>query len=148
MRFLILILVIGVLVISGCSDNAVSDNNVDIPSENDQSDNVIDNGDSVPDSVGGSDSGNVKEFNIVARQWEFDPSVIEVNQGDRVILHIESVDVTHGFGLPEFNINEELRPGETVDVEFVADKKGSFTFSCTVYCGSGHGSMKGTLIVN
>jgi len=37
---------------------------------------------------------------------------------------------------------------EDVVVEFVADEKGSFEFSCSVYCGEGHGSMDGKLIVN
>lgn len=91
--------------------------------------------------------GEVKEFNMTAKKWEFSPGTITVNKGDTVKLHIESTDVAHGFGLPAFSVNERLEPGETVDVEFVADKTGIFTFSCTVSCGSGHSGMKGQLIV-
>lgn len=89
----------------------------------------------------------VKEFNITARQWEFIPSVIEVNQGDRVILHVTSVDVTHGFWLPDFNIDKRLEPGSTVTVEFIADRSGSFKMICSVFCGEGHFEMKGDIMV-
>lgn len=95
----------------------------------------------------GTTSGNVKEFDMTAKQWEFSPSTITVNQGDTVKLTIESIDVAHGFALPTFGVNEELVPGETVNIEFVADKKGTYTFFCSVQCGAGHSDMKGTLIV-
>ncbi|MBS3150239.1 cupredoxin domain-containing protein [Candidatus Woesearchaeota archaeon] len=90
---------------------------------------------------------SVKEFDIIARQWEFEPSVITVNEGDRVILHVESVDVAHGIAISEFGVNEYLNPGETVDVKFIADKKGEFEFYCNVFCGEDHSSMAGRLIV-
>lgn len=84
---------------------------------------------------------------MTAKKWNFSPSTITVNRGDTVKLHIESIDVKHGFGLSAFGINEDLSPGKAVDVELVADKTGSFTFVCTVFCGSGHSGMKGQLIV-
>ena len=92
-------------------------------------------------------ASSVKEFNMVARQWDFEPSTITVNEGDTVLLHIQSIDVGHGFGLSAFGINEYLPSGQTVDVEFVADQKGTFTFACSVSCGSGHNGMNGQLIV-
>jgi len=89
----------------------------------------------------------VKEFNIVAKRWDFDPEIIIVDLGDTVMMHVESIDVSHGFSLSSFGVNERLNPGQTTDIEFVADKKGSFTFFCNVFCGSGHGGMRGKLIV-
>jgi cytochrome c oxidase subunit 2 len=91
--------------------------------------------------------GDVKEFTMTAKQWEFVPNTIIVNQGDTVKLTITSVDVTHGFNLPAFGIKEILDPGKTVRVEFVADKEGTFTFACHIPCGRGHGTMNGKLIV-
>ncbi len=95
-----------------------------------------------------SNSQNVKTFDIIAKNWEFSPSSISVNQGDKVVLNVRSVDVTHGFKLADFGINKDLNPGSTVKIEFTADKKGTFPFSCSVYCGSGHKEMAGSLIVN
>ncbi len=88
-----------------------------------------------------------KEFSITAQRWQFTPATITVNEGDTVKLTITSVDVTHGFSLPTFGVNETLNPNSPVTVEFTADRTGSFTWSCTVFCGSGHSGMSGTLVV-
>lgn len=88
-----------------------------------------------------------KEFIITVKQWSFSPAVIKVKKGDTVVLKLKSVDVTHGFSLPEFKINAALKPGETKIVEFLANKSGSFTFICNIYCGVGHIGMTGTLVV-
>ena len=90
---------------------------------------------------------SVKEFDIIARKWDFEPSTLTVNEGDTVLLHIQSLDIAHGFRLSAFSVSKYLSPGQTIDVEFVADQKGTFQFACTVYCGSGHNNMKGQFIV-
>jgi len=92
-------------------------------------------------------SEGVLEFDMIAKQWEFSPSVITVREGDKVKLNIRNVDVTHGFSIFEFGVNERLTPGKTTTVEFTADKTGDYTFLCSVPCGRGHGGMKGKLIV-
>jgi cytochrome c oxidase subunit 2 len=94
-----------------------------------------------------SNTGTRKEFVISAKQWSFSPSSIKVKKGDRVVLKVTSTDVAHGFSLAQFGINETLEPGKTKTIEFVADKVGTFTFSCSVPCGAGHKAMSGTLIV-
>ena len=92
-------------------------------------------------------SGEVKEFKMTAKQFQFDPATIEVNKGDKVSLIVTSVDVPHGIAIPEYSINERLDPGKPVKIEFTADKQGTFTAYCSVFCGSGHSNMKGKLIV-
>jgi cytochrome c oxidase subunit 2 len=110
-------------------------------------------GNGLPPAVtdGGDTTDNVTsptvEFDITAKQWEFEPSTITVKKGDTVKLTITSLDVDHGFALNEFNVNERLVAGETVEVAFTADKAGEFTFFCNVFCGSGHSQMNGKLIV-
>lgn len=93
-----------------------------------------------------------REITMTAKNWQFDPSTIEVNKGDHVVLTITSVDVTHGFALPDFDINVNLAPGKTVTVEFDADTAGTFDFFCSVFCGRGddghgHKTMRGKLVV-
>ncbi len=92
-------------------------------------------------------AGPVKEFTMTAKQWEFSPETITVDKGDTVRLNVTSVDVEHGIAIPDFNVSENLRPGRTVVIEFVADKVGQFSFFCNVYCGVDHGAMRGTLVV-
>jgi len=89
----------------------------------------------------------VKEFTMTAKQWAFDPAVITVKQGDKVKLTIKSIDVTHGFALTDFNVKVDLVPNKEETVEFIADKKGEFTFFCSVMCGEGHQDMIGKLVV-
>jgi|SRR3989344_537313 len=92
-------------------------------------------------------SGELKEFDMVAKQFEFTPSTIEVNQGDTVKINLKSDDVEHGIAIPEFGVSKTVSPGKTITVEFVADKKGTFEFHCSVMCGSGHKEMTGEIIV-
>ncbi len=88
-----------------------------------------------------------KTINVTAERWFFDPDPIEVNEGDYVELKITSKDTNHGFALPDFGIEEMINPGEETVIKFLADKKGSFEFYCSVPCGGGHSSMRGTLII-
>lgn len=89
----------------------------------------------------------VRKISITAKQWEFVPAVVTVNQGDIVQLSVTSIDVEHGIGILSFGASAKLEPGKTELLEFTADKKGTFSMVCTVFCGSGHGSMKGSVIV-
>ena len=86
-------------------------------------------------------------FDIVAAKYSFTPSRLDVKKGDTVEITLTSSDVKHGFGIPAFNIDENVAPGEMKTFSFVADKVGEFPFSCNVYCGSGHGDMDGVLVV-
>ena len=92
-------------------------------------------------------SAEVKEFKMTAKQFSFIPETIEVNKGDKVRLIVTTTDVPHGISIPEYGINERLDPGKPVTIEFTADKEGTFTAFCSVFCGSGHSNMKGNLVV-
>jgi cytochrome c oxidase subunit 2 len=86
-------------------------------------------------------------ISITAKNWEFLPSTVTVKKGQKVTLQVSSTDVTHGIAIPDFGVSANLAPGKTTTLSFVADKAGTFSFYCSVYCGSGHKGMKGTLIV-
>lgn len=122
MKKIILFLIISALLISACTQRNQNDGNTSI-------------------------QGYVKEFKMTAKQFAFEPEIIEVNKGDMVRLIVTSIDVPHGISIPEYGINERLNPGEPVTIEFIADKEGSFTSFCSVFCGSGHGGMKGKIVV-
>lgn len=92
-------------------------------------------------------TGPVREFQVKAFKWGFDPEIIEVEEGDRVILHLETLDVAHGLAINEFRVQQPILPGKSVTVDFIADKAGTYTFYCSVPCGVGHSDQKGTLIV-
>jgi cytochrome c oxidase subunit II len=89
----------------------------------------------------------VKEFDMIARQFVFEPAIVTVNEGDTVVLNLNNIDVQHGIAIPAFGVRADLPVGKTTRVEFVADRAGTYPFFCSVYCGSGHGSMSGEIIV-
>jgi len=90
----------------------------------------------------------VRETSLIARQWEFVPSTIEVESGQPVRLIIENEDVDHGFYVPQLGIDQNLPAGETTTIEFTANQPGTYSFSCDVFCGQGHSDMTGQIIVN
>jgi cytochrome c oxidase subunit II len=94
------------------------------------------------------DVEDVKDIDITASRFQFDPATITVAQGDRVRLHLHSIDRAHAFAIKAFRVKALIpRAGEAVTVEFVADRAGSFDFTCAEYCGAGHSGMKGRLTV-
>ncbi|HZS08019.1 MAG TPA: Sec-dependent nitrous-oxide reductase [Blastocatellia bacterium] len=96
-------------------------------------------------------SGNNVTVKMVAVRSSFAPLQIEVNQGDRVTIHITNIEQTtdelHGFGLSEYNINIVIDPGETKTVSFVADKPGVIPYYCTNFCSALHQEMQGYMLV-
>jgi cytochrome c oxidase subunit 2 len=72
---------------------------------------------------------------------------VVVKKGDIVKLLITSRDVTHGVYIKEYGINVTITKQEAKKIEFFVNKAGKFDIVCSVYCGQGHSSMKGKLIV-
>jgi cytochrome c oxidase subunit 2 len=97
------------------------------------------------DSSGGT--AGVHEIRMTAKKYEYTPSSIHVKKGEHVKLLITALDHDHGFKLAAFDIQQELKEGETTTIEFTADKAGTFRFACSHVCGFGHRGMKAELVV-
>ena len=101
----------------------------------------------IPTAESPTSNSAVQEIKISAKRFSYTPSIIEVKYGIPVRLILTSEDVTHGFRLEAFNINNKINPAETAIVEFTPDKTGEFDFYCNNFCGLGHPGMRGKLIV-
>ena len=89
-----------------------------------------------------------RTIEVTARRYAFEPSEIEVTEGERVRLVLTSGDGVHGFEIKKVKVSKEIpRGGEPVVIEFVARDVGRFPIVCSAYCGEGHEDMKGTLVV-
>ena len=88
---------------------------------------------------------------MTAIRSHFNPEHISVKEGDTVIWRItnleRAVDATHGFAVPQYNINLSLEPGESAKIEFVADVPGTFPFYCSEFCSALHLEMMGYFLV-
>jgi cytochrome c oxidase subunit 2 len=89
-----------------------------------------------------------RELQVIAKKYEFVPARLEVVQGETVRIVVRSEDSKHGFGIKELDVKTEVpKTGEPATIEFVADEAGEFEITCTKWCGKGHKTMKGLLVV-
>ena len=88
-----------------------------------------------------------RRIEITAKRFTFEPGVITLKKGQPVVIVLKSVDVAHGLRFRELNVAVKVGAGETAEVEFTPEKTGDFVGHCSVFCGSGHGSMAMTLHV-
>lgn len=84
---------------------------------------------------------------IAAKRYQFVPDHIEVKKGQPVTLTLHSLDVTHGLAIKELGIKTEIPKGRDTSVSFTPTAAGTFEGKCSHFCGSGHGSMKFTVVV-
>jgi cytochrome c oxidase subunit II len=89
-----------------------------------------------------------KRVEIVAKRFTFTPGDVTLKKGEPVVLVLKSEDVDHGLKFSELNVNIKAKKGQSSEVTFTPAKAGNFTGVCSVFCGSGHGSMKLTLHVS
>ncbi len=80
---------------------------------------------------------------------KFLPQTVTVLKGDtvKIVLNNTDLGMDHGFAIDAYGISQVVKAGQTITIEFLADKPGVFTFYCTIPCGPGHSEMTGQLIV-
>jgi cytochrome c oxidase subunit 2 len=84
---------------------------------------------------------------ITAKRFAFDPGSITLKKGEPVVLVLNSADVAHGLRFRELGLELKASKDKPGEVSFTPDKVGDFVGHCSVFCGSGHGSMTLTLRV-
>ncbi|MBV2236052.1 MAG: nitrous-oxide reductase [Sterolibacterium sp.] len=96
-------------------------------------------------------NGNKVTVHIGSQAPMFSLREYEVKVGDEVTVYLTNFDkvedLTHGFALPQHDINFIVSPGETRSVTFKADKPGVYWYYCTHFCHALHLEMRGRMIV-
>jgi cytochrome c oxidase subunit 2 len=82
-----------------------------------------------------------QRIEITAKRFGFTPGEITLKKGQPVILVLKDGDVAHGLRIRELNVDMKVKPGATTEFQFTPQKTGDFVGHCSVFCGSGHGSM-------
>ena len=145
MSLTLLLLLVPMLLLSGCTSedqNLIKAKKLSAYHEENYKDD---------DATGTLENG-VRTIHIKAYQFYFEPDLIIVNKGEKIRLVVEAMDVPHGFEIegfmiPDYNIDTVIRKGFPLTIEFIADEKGVWDFICTIYCGFGHSTMKGTFVI-
>ncbi len=83
---------------------------------------------------------------LLARMWSFYP-VIKLKKGQTYRLHISSMDLQHGFSLQPLNMNFQILPGYDHVLTITPTSTGVFPIICNEFCGIGHHTMTGRIIV-
>lgn len=76
---------------------------------------------------------------ISAKRFEFTPNVIRIKKGETVRFEVDNTDTLHDFLIPELNLSSENILN--------AKQVGEYEFVCANFCGEGHATMKGTIII-
>src|SRR5258706_10697951 len=71
----------------------------------------------------------IKEVNISAKKYEYNPGIIEVPVNTLVRIHLKALDREHGFEIKSIKDScVKFKPDEPVLVEYYADKAGEIEF--------------------
>jgi cytochrome c oxidase subunit 2 len=71
--------------------------------------------------------------------------VLPVNH--EVDLQLRSLDVIHGFFVPQMRLKQNAVPGATLHIHFTPIREGVYPILCSQLCGSGHARMQAHLRV-
>ncbi len=78
---------------------------------------------------------------ITAHEFFFKPGEVTVRVGQPIVLVLKSLDVGHGLRIRDLGVDIKVKAGETAELTLTPRKTGDFIGHCSVFCGSGHGSM-------
>lgn len=89
----------------------------------------------------------VRVVDITAKRFQFTPSEVTLRRGEKVKLVLRSEDAVHGFFSRALGIDTEIRPAAPTEVVLTPQVAGRFLTICHHFCGSGHGNMNLTFVV-
>ncbi|WP_440110458.1 TAT-dependent nitrous-oxide reductase [Acidovorax sp. BL-A-41-H1] len=96
-------------------------------------------------------NGKKVTVKITSQAPAFSLREFKLKKGDEVTLILTNLDkiedLTHGFAIPNYNVNFIVNPLETKSVSFIADKPGVFWCYCTHFCHALHLEMRTRMIV-
>ena len=94
--------------------------------------------------------GDRYEVFIIAQQFYFQPGSnepIRLPAGSTVTMYITSPDVVHGFSVVGTNVNTMVIPGQITKITVEFDEPGEYGIVCNEYCGAGHHTMEGKIVI-
>lgn len=84
---------------------------------------------------------------IAAKRFEFNPKQITLKRGEPVTIRLISTDRAHGLLIKPLGVDLDADDGKPSEITITPEEAGTFPAICDHYCGSGHGNMKMTVVV-
>jgi cytochrome c oxidase subunit II len=91
--------------------------------------------------------GAERVVRITARRFVFTPNEVTLVKGEPVVIELVTEDIFMGFSVPDLKVRSDIVPGKVMRLAITPENAGTFPFLCDVFCGDGHESMSGKLIV-
>jgi cytochrome c oxidase subunit 2 len=83
---------------------------------------------------------------LTALSFQWTP-ILKLRKGAEYVLHLSALDVNHGFNLYPVNVNFQVVPGYDYGLRVTPTEAGDFRIVCNEFCGIGHHTMVGRVIV-
>ncbi len=92
---------------------------------------------------------------VIGRQWVWNfqyengkqSDTLYLPQGRPVKFLITSLDVIHGFYIPEFREKQDALPGRVREMVLYPENLGTYEVTCSMYCGLNHALMATKMII-
>jgi len=152
-RTFLVLLAVAMLFVVGCSSSSTMPTPVSVNGAVDEEPTAAEQ--EVESSPNGeiAETASVKTFVLTAQNFKFmmdgkENPDLRISVGDRVRVELTSTSGFHDWIAEEFNAaTGKVSDGQSSSVEFVADKKGTFEYYCSIGSHRQMG-MKGKLIVS
>ena len=95
----------------------------------------------------GSAQEPARVVEISAKRFEFNPKQVTLKRGEKVTIRLVSTDRAHGLLVKPLGVDLDADNGKPGEITITPDTAGTFPAICDHYCGSGHGNMKMTIVV-
>ena len=94
------------------------------------------------DGGGSTDGGGAADMTVTVKDFEFDPSTIDVSSGETTIEVTNTGAVEHSFTLDDDSVSQDIEPGESQTVTV------NLTATTGFHCKYHPEQMTGTLNVS
>src|SRR6266404_4573483 len=94
-----------------------------------------------------SENADERIVAIKVKRFEYSPKEVTLKKGVPVVLQLSSLDVPHGFNLPDLNVRADVIPGKPAKLRIVPQQTGRFVFHCDIFCGTGHEELEGAIVL-
>ncbi len=92
--------------------------------------------------------GVIEIHGLMAESGGWTPSTIRAQAGVPLHLRLTSDDVMHSFAIGQSDTPAvDVLPGLMTEVTLTFDRPGTYTYTCTRWCGPNHWRMRGTIEV-
>lgn len=83
---------------------------------------------------------------VVGQMWRWYP-ILKLKKDQTYRVHVSSLDLQHGLSIQPMNMNFQILPGYDHVLTITPTSTGTFPIICNEFCGVGHHTMTGRILV-